>query len=251
MSSIVDPKNPIPSQNPKLHVLLVGGLSSTLGKGIIEALSVQRIFRITSTFNSTPPSNITAFDINQTELDVTDERMVQKAISDIWQSFGPIDVLINNAGILADNFCAVMKNTEWQRVIDTNLTGVFNVCKFVSRKMIPRKSGNIINIASYKGLAGCKGQVNYSASKAGVIALTRSLAREMGRHSIQVNAICPGFIPSKLNQFSKEKTERAKNESLLRIENNLEDTANFVAFLAGGQMSSVTGQVFCIDSRIH
>jgi 3-oxoacyl-[acyl-carrier protein] reductase len=168
----------------------------------------------------------------------------------VWDEYDGIDVLINNAGILRDNFGSVMKHEEWQEVIDVNLTGVYTTCKYVSRRMITARRGQIINIASYKGVIGCRGQVNYCASKAGVIALTKSLARELGAFGIAVNAVCPGFIPSGLNGGSEEKIQRAREQSVLPIENNLRDVATFVGFLCTGGMKGVSGQVFHVDSRI-
>lgn len=233
------------------HIMIVGGVGSTIGRAIIERLLENTRNLVTSTHLTSADDSIKSDRLRSYRLDVRDHDMVKRIVNDTWTERGPVDVLINNAGILSDAFCPVLRADAWLSVIDTNLTGVFNVCKFISRKMIPRKGGSIINIASYKGLAGCSGQVNYSASKAGVIALTRSLARELAPFRISVNAVCPGFVPSQLNEHGDEKIRQAMNQSLFGIEHNLADVAVFTKWLASGELRGVSGQVFCSDSRIY
>ncbi len=231
------------------NIFIVGGIGSQIGRALVNRL-LREDTRIISTVHTT-----TEYDedwLRKTDIyrvDVTDSGDVKELVNRIVRRHGPVDVLINNAGVLSDEYCSLMHAADWQKVIDVNLTGVFNTCKYVSRKMIPRQRGKIINIASYKGLVGCRRQVNYSAAKAGVIALTKSLARELAAFNITVNAVCPGFIPSKLNSAVEEKITAAKAQSLMGIRENMNDLVNFVAFACSDEIRSVTGQVFCIDSR--
>jgi 3-oxoacyl-[acyl-carrier protein] reductase len=234
------------------NILIIGGAGSTIGNAVTKKLLEDPTHTVVTTSHEKQPQGAMRSDrLSIRQLDIRNETALQECINAFCQTHGCIDILINNAGILKDTFASVMKSSEWQDVIDVNLTGIFYSCKHVSRKMIARKRGKIINVASYKGMVGCRGQVNYSASKAGVIALTKSLARELGKFNISVNAVCPGFISSKLNGFSGAKVQRAREESLLDIKYNLSDIANFIAFLCSDQLQSVSGQVFCIDSRIH
>ena len=164
--------------------------------------------------------------------------------------YGKIDVLINNAGICDDNLIQMMPLKQWDRVIRTNLTGTYLCCREFSKAMIRRKQGKIINIASYKGMHGCVGQANYSASKAGIIGVTRTLAQEFSQYNISVNAVCPGFVLTDLNKGNKDKLEKAKESSLLSIQHNLEDLVSLVLFLSSDYINCISGQVINVDSRI-
>ena len=182
--------------------------------------------------------------------DITKQEEVSELFHETLRHFGRIDVLVNNAGICDDNLIQMMPEEQWCRVIDVNLKGTYLCSRAFSKAMIKQKSGKIINIASLKGQVGSEGQVNYSASKAGIIGFTKSLAKELGKHNVAVNAICPGFIVTDLNRHNTEKLRRAMEHSLLDCSFALDDLLNFVLLLASDQIRGVSSQVFNLDSRI-
>ena len=172
------------------------------------------------------------------------ERFVQEVI----EEYGQIDVLVNNAGITKDTLLMRMKKEEFESVIDVNLVGTFNVTKHVISHMMKARSGRIINISSVVGVSGNAGQTNYSASKAGIIGFTKSLAKEVASRNILVNAVAPGFIVTSMTDVLKDdiKDEIAKTIPLKRM-GTTEDVANVVKFLASGESSYITGQVIHVD----
>lgn len=182
--------------------------------------------------------------------DVSKQSEVANMYMWVKKHVGKIDVLINNAGICDDNLLQLMTEKCWEKVIDTNLKGTFLCCREFSKMMIRQKEGKIINISSLKGEIGCVGQVNYSASKAGIIALTKSLAKELGQFNISVNCICPGFAVTDLNRNNRNKYEMAKKNSVLSIEYTTPDMVNFLLFLSSDYIRGISGQVFNLDSRL-
>ena len=162
--------------------------------------------------------------------------------------FGKIDILVNNAGITKDTLIMRMKEEDFDNVIDVNLKGTFNCAKHASAIMLKQRFGKIINMTSVVGIAGNAGQVNYSASKAGVIGLTKSLAKELGSRGITVNAVAPGFINTDMTASLSEKVkeEASKNIPLKRL-GDPEDVANLVGFLASDAANYITGQVINVD----
>ena len=180
--------------------------------------------------------------------DVTNFEDCKQMIESAIKEFGKIDVLINNAGITKDMLLARMKEEDFKQVIDVNLVGTFNVTKNVVPYMMKARSGRIINISSVVGISGNAGQTNYSASKAGIIGFTKSLAKEVASRNILVNAVAPGFIETQMTDVLKQevKEEIAKNIPLRRM-GTPEDVANVVKFLAGEQSSYITGQVINVD----
>ena len=169
-------------------------------------------------------------------------------IKQIISEFGKIDVLVNNAGITRDMLLMRMKESDFTDVIDVNLVGTFNITKNVIPYMMKQKNGRIINISSVVGITGNAGQTNYSASKAGIIGFTKSLAKEVGSRNILVNAVAPGFIQTDMTNILKDeiKQELIKNIPLKRF-GNATDVANVVKFLASEESSYITGQVINID----
>lgn len=180
--------------------------------------------------------------------DISNYGMCQEFIKDVNDEFGSVDILVNNAGITKDGLCMAMKEEDFDAVINTNLKGTFNCIRFVSRIMVKQKAGKIINMASVSGVTGNAGQVNYSSAKAGVIGMTRSVAKELASRNINVNAVAPGFIKTDMTDklSDKVKEEAVKQIPLGRFGRS-EEVANLVAFLAGDDSDYITGQVFNID----
>lgn len=180
--------------------------------------------------------------------DVANFEDCEKFVKQTIERFEQIDVLVNNAGITKDMLLMRMKKEDFEQVIDTNLVGTFNVTKNVVPYMMKARSGRIINISSVVGISGNAGQTNYSASKAGIIGFTKSLAKEIASRNILVNAVAPGFIETNMTDVLKDdvKQEIAKNIPLKRM-GTAQDVANVVNFLASDDSSYITGQVINVD----
>lgn len=183
---------------------------------------------------------------------VNDSESVKVMIDEIIKKFGRIDILVNNAGITKDGLMLRMTDEDFDRVIDVNLKGTFNCTKYVSKYMLKQKSGKIINISSVVGLSGNAGQVNYSASKAGIIGITKSAAKELSSRGITVNAVAPGYVDTDMTKVLSDniRNEILKNIPLQRM-GNVEDISNCVAFLASEDASYITGQVISVDGGMH
>ena len=182
------------------------------------------------------------------ELDITDYSKVQNTTNKILDKFKKIDILVNNAGITRDNLILRMRETEWDAVIKVNLTGTFNCIKAVSRVMLKQRAGKIINIASIIGLMGNIGQANYAASKAGIIALTKTTAKELASRNITVNAVAPGFIQTQMTEKlpGDIKASMLKAIPLGRF-GSPEDVAEVCLFLASSQADYITAQTIVVD----
>ena len=180
--------------------------------------------------------------------DVANFEDCENFVKQVIERFGQINVLVNNAGITKDMLLMRMKKEDFEQVIDTNLVGTFNVTKNVVPYMMKARSGRIINISSVVGISGNAGQTNYSASKAGIIGFTKSLAKEIASRNIFVNAVAPGFIETNMTDVLKDdvKQEIAKNIPLKRM-GTAQDVANVVKFLASDDSSYITGQVINVD----
>lgn len=185
------------------------------------------------------------------QADASDFEAVKNMFADVVKEFGKIDILVNNAGITRDNLILKMTEEEFDAVIDTNLKGVFNCLKQASRIMLKQKSGRIINISSVVGLIGNPGQVNYSAAKAGVIGMTKSLAKELGSRGITVNAVAPGYINTDMTAvLSDELKDKVTDNIPLRRLGEVIDIAETVAFLASEKASYITGQTIQVDGGL-
>ncbi len=180
--------------------------------------------------------------------DVSDTAAVAKLVADVETVFGSVDILVNNAGITRDNLVMRLKDEDWDAVQNANLRGAFAAIRAVSRGMMKRRSGRIINIASIVGMMGNKGQANYAASKAGLIALTKSVAKELGSRNILVNAVAPGFIETEMTAAMTQEARAALGKQIaLEHLGTAKDVAGTVAFLASDLASYITGQVFVVD----
>jgi len=182
---------------------------------------------------------------------VADSDQVEGMVQATVDKFGQVDILVNNAGITRDNLLVRMSEQDWDMVIGTNLKGVFNCTKAVSKLMMRARSGKIVNMASVMGMMGNAGQANYSASKGGVIALTKTTAKELGSRGVNVNAVAPGFIQTVMTEEMPEDAKKGIQEQIpLRKLGTPEDVANVVLFLCSPASDYVTGQVIPVDGGI-
>jgi len=199
--------------------------------------------RTAEAINATTPEAARAYSV-----DVADRKAVGALCEQILTDFGRVDILVNNAGLTRDGLAMRMSEEDWDLVLDTNLKGSFNFIQGVMRPMVKQRSGRIINISSVAGLAGNAGQANYSASKSGLIGLTKTLALELASRSITVNAVAPGFITT---DMTVGLPDTVKNSVLQKIPlgrfGEPDDIAGAVAFLAGPEGRYITGQVITVD----
>ena len=185
------------------------------------------------------------------ECNVSQAEPVQAMIKQVIDSYGQIDILINNAGITRDNLIMKMKEEDWNLVLSVNLSSAYHCSKAVVRPMMKKRTGRIINLASVVGLAGQAGQANYAASKGGIIAFTKSLARELGSRNITVNAVAPGFIKTQLTDvLPKEQVEFTVSNTPLGRLGEVEDVAKAIMFLASDDAAFITGQVLTVDGGL-
>ena len=191
--------------------------------------------------------------LNVLKFDISNHKNIDKFVEDCSSILSnKIDVLINNAGITHDNLSIKMKEEEWKRVIDINLTSTFLISKNVIRKMIKSKTGKIINITSVVGHSGNIGQANYAASKAGIIAMSKSLALEYGKKNITINSVSPGFILSEMtNKISEDHTELLKSRISLNKFGKPEDVANTVIFLSSNLADYITGETIHVNGGMY
>lgn len=236
-------------------VALVTGASRGIGKQIALTLAKEGAYVIVNYNGSEAAAQEVADEIIKAggsaeiyQCSVGDFDAVAKMIQTLYKKLGHLDILVNNAGITRDDLLMKMKEEDFDAVIETNLKGSFNTMRHISRYMLKQKSGSIINISSVSGILGNPGQINYCASKAGVIGMTKSMARELASRGIRVNAVAPGFIET---EMTEQMTDAAKNAGLAQIPfgrfGQTEEIANVVAFLASDRASYMTGQVLCVD----
>jgi 3-oxoacyl-[acyl-carrier protein] reductase len=191
------------------------------------------------------------FNVIVTKGDVRNSDDVQNMVNKAVEEFGTVDILVNNAGITKDRLIIKMTEEDWDSVLDINLKGSFNCTKMVSKVMMKKRTGVIINVASVVGIMGNIGQANYSASKAGLIGLTKSTAKELARRGIRGNAIAPEFIESKMTEILDEKTKEVYlNNIPLNRFGTPEEVANVIGFLASDDSKYITGQVINIDGGL-
>ena len=230
---------------------LVTGSTRGIGKAIAKALAESGA-RVAIVGRNVLNAQSAATELGHNSMgfgcDVTDMAAVTRLVADVEKEFGGIDILVNNAGLTRDNLVMRLKDEDWDEVMNANLRGAFAAIRAVSRGMMKKRSGRIINMASVVGLNGNKGQANYAASKAGLIALTKSVAKELGSRNVLVNAIAPGFITTEMTDAMTPEAKSALT-GLIPLERlgRTEDIAAAVVFLASDYASYITGQVIVVD----
>ena len=238
------------------EIALVTGASRGIGAAIADELAAQGAIVIgTATSGEGARAigeRLAASGGQGRKLDVTEPASVEALIEEIAKQFGPISILVNNAGITRDNLLLRMKEEEWQAILDTNLSSVFRTSKAVLRGMMKARKGRIINIASVVGVTGNAGQANYAAAKAGIIAFSKSLAKEIGSRGVTVNVVAPGFIAT---DMTKDLPEDAKAALIGQIAlgrlGEPADIARAVAFLAGPAASYITGETLHVNGGMY
>lgn len=239
----------------KGKIAVVTGGARGIGKAIAMELASRGadIAILDMASSETPKEIADKYGVRTVEImcNVADEASAEKSIEEVIEKLGAVDILINNAGITRDNLMLRMKHEEWDAVISINLTGVYNMCKAVVRPMMKAKSGKIVNIASVVGQMGNPGQANYAAAKAGVIGLTKTIAREFAKKNIQANAVAPGFIDT---DMTKKLSQEVVNYFVSNIPTGTfgtpEDVAKAVAFLSSADANYITGQVINVDGGL-
>ena len=241
-------------------VSIVTGASRGIGRGIAIRLSQEGAKVVINHRGSAEGAEETARLIREAggealvvQADVSRMDEAQRLVQETINAFGQVDILVNNAGTTRDTLLMMMKEDQWDVVVDTNLKSVFTCCKAVARPMVKRKFGRIINISSVSGLAGQGGQTNYAASKAGVIAFSKSLAKELGSRNITVNVVAPGFVPTALTEgilAEGDNLQRAVDATPLGRLGTPEDVAGAVVFFASDDASFITGQVLSVDGGL-
>ncbi len=240
-----------------MKIVLVTGGSRGIGRSIVETFA-RNGYGVAFTYAANRDaadavvSTVTAArgTAEAFQADVRSYSRAEEVIAGVQERMGPISALVNNAGIRRDGAFGFMSPTDWQAVIDTNLTGPFNYARLVVRGMLD-EGGSIINITSTSGIVGLPGQVNYSASKAGVIGLTKALAREVARLGVRVNAIAPGFIESDMTASIGEATKKRLYATIpMGTPGQPSAVADLALFLAGDSASYITGQVYSVDGGL-
>ena len=237
------------------QVAVVTGASRGIGRAVALELAAKGIFVIINYNGSADRAEKVKKEIEENggcaealQWNVADYKACEQAVRDIVKKYGKINILVNNAGITKDGLLMGMSREDFDSVVDVNLGGTFNMLRFVSRQMLRQKKGRIVSLASVVGIAGNAGQANYAASKAGVIGLTKTAARELASRGITVNAVAPGFIETEMTAVLPETVREASAAQIpLGHFGKPEDVARTVAFLVSEDAAYITGQVIQVD----
>ena len=236
-------------------IALVTGASRGIGRQIAKTLAAKGATVIVNYNGSAAKAEEAVQEIREAggiaeavQCNVSDFESCGRMMADVVFRYGRLDILVNNAGITRDNLLMKMSEEDFDAVISTNLKGVFNCIKHISRQMLKQKAGRIINISSVSGVLGNAGQANYCAAKAGVIGITKSAARELASRGITVNAVAPGFIATEMTDVLSDSVKAAATEQIpMKHFGSTQDIAETVAFLASDKAGYITGQVLSVD----
>lgn len=239
-------------------IAVVTGAGRGIGRGIALALAREGAMVVVNYNGSKDRAEEVVRTIEEAggkatavQCNISDFEAAKEFFANVVKEYGKIDILVNNAGITKDNLMMKMSEEEFQSVIQTNLAGTFHGVKFVTRPMMKQRQGRIINIASVSGVIGNMGQANYSASKAGVIGLTKAAAKELASRNITVNAVAPGFVATEMTDVLSDSVKEAAVATIpLGRFGEVEDIAETVVFLASDKAKYITGQVICVDGGI-
>ena len=251
MSQDASPHRPLQGE-----IALVTGASRGIGAAIADTLAAQGATVVgTATTDGGAQAigeRLAPLGGHGRRLDVTDGAAIDALVEAIAKEFGPVSILVNNAGITRDNLLMRMKDEEWSSILDTNLGSVYRTSKAVMRGMMKARKGRIVNIASVVGVTGNPGQTNYAAAKAGIIAFSKSLAKEIGSRGITVNVVAPGFIDTDMTRALPENAREALvGQIALGRLGAAQDIADAVAFLAGPGAGYVTGETLHVNGGMY
>jgi 3-oxoacyl-[acyl-carrier protein] reductase len=245
--------------NFKDKVVLITGASGGIGSAIAKKFSQDKAKLALNDMAPTEENlkklaeelkKLGAAEVKYYLADISKYEDVEKIMANIQKDYGRLDVLVNNAGVIADRTLAKMTKEEWQKVIDVDLTGIFNCSKLALPLLIPNQ-GKIISISSIVGQRGNFGQTNYAAAKAGIIGFTKSLSKEVGRFGVRVNAVCPGLVETRMTEtIPDQMREMIKRLTSLGRMGKPEEIANLIAFLASDESSFITGSIVNIDGGL-
>jgi 3-oxoacyl-[acyl-carrier protein] reductase len=234
---------------------LVTGASRGIGRRIAVRLAeagydVAGCFRSDESEAAATAREVAAHGVRcyMAQCDVADQAAVERFVHDAERQLGPVTTLVNNAGVVRDAPIVTMSCDDWSRVLHTNLTGTWNLCRAVVFRLIKSRGGSVINLSSIAGIYGNAGQTNYAASKAGIIGLSKSLAKEVAPYGVRVNVVAPGFIETDMTAgLAGDRRARALKDIPLKRFGTCEDVADIVQFLASPRAAYITGQVFQVD----
>jgi 3-oxoacyl-[acyl-carrier protein] reductase len=236
-----------------MSIALLTGGSRGIGRAVVEALLAEG-WTVAFTYrrDEHPAREIEAASGGRARaffLDLQDRERPDNLVREIEQSMGPLEALVNNAGLRREALLAMTPDRDWDEVMDVNVDGVFRCCRAVLPQMMHRRRGSIVNISSLSAVSGVAGQTAYAASKAALLGMARALAREVGKRGIRVNAVLPGFVPTEMTASLPEETVRAlRSHECLARGTSAADVADLVAFLVSDRAAAITGQAIVIDA---